>query len=105
LVLFDLTTEITYFCSFNSILQQENEGFELLLTTSIAVFCQTISAQALYVSSGETVFISSGTTVTSTSGVTTIVSGGTLNVAGEYQSAGNFTNSGTLTATSGTLTL
>lgn len=79
-------------------------ALRLLLTTSIAVFCQTMFAQALYVSSGETVFISSGTTVTSTSGVTTIVSGGTLNVAGEYQSAGNFINSGTLTATSGTLT-
>ncbi len=79
-------------------------ALKLVFIVLFVAICQTTLAQALYVSSGETVFISSGTTVTSTSGVTTIVSGGTLNVAGEYQSAGNFTNSGTLTATSGTLT-
>jgi hypothetical protein len=79
-------------------------ALKLVFVVLLAAYCQTSFAQALYVSSGETVFISSGTTVSSTTGVTTIVSGGTLNVAGEYQSAGNFTNSGTLTATSGTLT-
>lgn len=79
-------------------------ALKLVFVVLLASFFQTSFAQALYVSSGETVFISSGTTVASTNGVTTIVSGGTLNLAGEYQSAGNFTNSGTLTATSGTLT-
>ncbi len=79
-------------------------ALKLVFVVLLASFFQSSFAQALYVSSGETVFISSGTTVASTTGVTTIVSGGTLNVAGEYQSAGNFTNSGTLTATSGTLT-
>ncbi len=75
-----------------------------ILIAAMSLFSLKSFGQGLTIPSGETFFISSGTTVSLTSGNTAVSSGGTLTVNGEYQTKGNFTNSGTLNATSGTLT-
>ncbi len=76
---------------------------KIILTALLSSVSVSSIAQAIYIPSGETVFVASGTTVYSESGATTINSGGTLTVNGTYQSKGNFTNSGTLNATTGNL--
>ena len=76
----------------------------VFFTFCLAFFTTSLKAQGLIIPNGETFYIASGTAVKLTSGTTTVSSGGTLTVNGEFQTAGDMTVNGTLTASSGSLT-
>ncbi len=76
----------------------------LLAVSGFFALLGSLRAQGLTIPSGETFFIASGTTVTSASGATSVNNGGTFTVNGEFQTVGNMTVSGTINATTGTLT-
>ena len=76
----------------------------LLAVSGFFALLGSLRAQGLTIPSGETFFIASGTTVTSASGATSVNNSGTFTVNGEFQTVGNMTVSGTINATTGTLT-